>query len=115
MRDFTIIGKGGTDFRPAFEYVNRLREQGAFRKLRGLLYFTDGEGIYPVRRPVYDTAFVFMKEQYTDVSVPPWAIKLILEPEEIESPPHAGSEESMVSPTHVGPAESIEMENSDEH
>lgn len=115
MRDFTIIGKGGTDFRPAFEYVNRLREQGAFRKLRGLLYFTDGEGIYPVRRPVYDTAFVFMKEQYTDVSVPPWAIKLILEPEEIESPPHAGSAESMVSPTHVGPAESIEMENSDEH
>lgn len=84
MKDFTIIGKGGTDFRPAFEYVNRLRGQGAFKKLRGLLYFTDGEGIYPVKRPVYDTAFVFMKDQYTDLSVPPWAIKLILEPEDIE-------------------------------
>lgn len=84
MRDFTVIGKGGTDFRPAFEHVNRLREQGDFRKLRGLLYFTDGEGIYPVKRPVYDTAFVFMKDQYTDISVPPWAIKLILEPGDME-------------------------------
>ena len=84
MKDFTIVGKGGTDFRPAFEYVNRLREQGAFKRLRGLLYFTDGEGIYPVKRPVYDTAFVFMKDQYTDISVPPWAVKLILEPEDME-------------------------------
>lgn len=93
MKNFTIAGKGGTDFRPAFEYVNRLREQGAFKRLRGLLYFTDGEGIYPVKRPVYDTAFVFMKDQYTDISVPPWAIKLILEPEEVESPPHISSAE----------------------
>ena len=52
---------------------------------------------------MYDTAFVFMKEQYTDVSVPPWAIKLILEPEEIEN----SSDMSSV--------ESIEMENSYEH
>lgn len=85
MREFTITGKGGTDFRPAFEHVNQLRRQGAFRNLRGLLYFTDGEGIYPVKRPVYDTAFVFMKDRYTDISVPPWAIKLILEPEDMET------------------------------
>ena len=58
-------------------------KQGEFHKLRGLLYFTDGEGIYPVKRPVYDTAFVFVKDQYTDISVPAWAIKLILEPEQI--------------------------------
>ena len=83
MRDFTIIGQGGTDFRPAFEYVNGLIRQGAFRRLKGLLYFTDGEGIYPVKRPVYDTAFVFLKDQYTDISVPAWAMKLILEPEQL--------------------------------
>lgn len=83
MRDFSIIGQGGTDFRPAFEYVNQMLTAGAFKKLRGLLYFTDGEGIYPVKRPVYDTAFVFVEDQYTDISVPPWAIKLILEPEQI--------------------------------
>ncbi len=83
LADFTVIGQGGTDFRPAFEYVNLLMRQGAFHRLRGLLYFTDGEGIYPVKRPVYETAFVFIKEQYTDISVPPWAIKLILEPEQL--------------------------------
>lgn len=83
MKEFSIIGQGGTDFRPAFEHVNQMLAAGAFKKLRGLLYFTDGEGIYPVKRPVYDTAFVFVEDQYTDISVPPWAMKLILEPEQI--------------------------------
>lgn len=83
MADFTIIGQGGTDFRPAFEYVSGLVGQGAFYWLRGLLYFTDGQGIYPVKRPPYDTAFVFVKDQYTDISVPAWAMKVILEPGQI--------------------------------
>lgn len=83
MEDFTIIGQGGTDFRPAFEHVDHMVKQGAFHRLKGLIYFTDGEGIYPVKRPVYDTAFVFVKDQYTDISVPAWAMKLILETEEI--------------------------------
>ena len=83
MKDFTIIGQGGTDFRLAFEYVSQLIHQGAFRKLKGLLYFTDGKGIYPVQCPPYDTAFVFVQDHYEDVSVPSWAMKLILEPEEI--------------------------------
>lgn len=81
MKDFTIQGKGGTDFRPAFEYVNGLRARGAFTKLKGLLYFTDGQGIYPVKMPPYDTAFVFIKDQYQDESVPAWAMKLILDSE----------------------------------
>lgn len=83
MKNFTIIGNGGTDFRPAFEHVNQMIGRGEFHRLKGLLYFTDGEGIYPVKRPVYDTAFVFVKDQYTDISVPAWAIKLILEPEQL--------------------------------
>ncbi len=83
MKDFSIIGQGGTDFRPAFEHVNQMLGRGEFHRLKGLLYFTDGEGIYPVKRPVYDTAFVFVKEQYTDISVPAWAMKVILEPEQL--------------------------------
>lgn len=83
MEDFSIIGQGGTDFRPAFEHVNQMLGRGEFHRLKGLLYFTDGEGIYPVKRPVYDTAFVFVKEQYTDISVPAWAMKVILEPEQL--------------------------------
>ena len=47
-------------------------------------YGTDGYGIYPKQRPLWDTAFVFMEEDYTDVQVPPWAIKLIIEKETLE-------------------------------
>ncbi len=83
MENFTIIGNGGTDFRPAFEYVTGLKNQGKFQKLKGLLYFTDGKGIYPVKMPPYDTAFVFVEDQYEDISVPGWAMKVILTPEEI--------------------------------
>ena len=84
MEHFTLSGFGGTDFRPAFEYVNGLLNKGAFQKLRGLLYFTDGKGIYPLKMPPYDTAFVFMEDQYEDISVPGWAMKVILRSEDLE-------------------------------
>ena len=32
----------------------------------------------------YDTAFIFMKDDYRDVDVPPWAIKLILDTQALE-------------------------------
>ena len=84
MEHFVIRGMGGTDFRPVFEHVTALTRQGAFTKLKGLLYFTDGKGIYPLKKPPYDTAFVFLKDQYEDESVPPWAIKLVLDAEDME-------------------------------
>ncbi|MEE0282636.1 MAG: VWA-like domain-containing protein [Lachnospiraceae bacterium] len=84
MRHFTVRGFGGTDFRPAFAYVQDLLARKAFTRLRGLIYFTDGYGTFPVKKPPYETAFVFLKEDYRDVDVPPWAIKLILEEEDLE-------------------------------
>lgn len=78
MEEFELRGSGGTDFRPVFRYVDTLIEEKAFQNLKGLLYFTDGYGTFPKRRPTYDTAFIFYHEDYTDVSVPPWAMKLIL-------------------------------------
>lgn len=84
MKEFTLKGFGGTDFRPAFAYVESLRKANAFHKLKGLLYFTDGRGIYPANMPSYDTAFVFLQEDYQDVDVPPWAMKLIIDREELE-------------------------------
>lgn len=78
---FSIAGGGGTDFRPAFSYVERLREKGELRQLGGLLYFTDGKGIYPKKKPDYKTAFLFL-EDYDEAAVPPWAMRLKLEPEE---------------------------------
>ena len=79
MKNFHLRGMGGTDFRPVFSYVNRLQKEKKFHRLRGLIYFTDGYGTFPLKKPLYDTAFIFLKEDYLDVDVPPWAIKLILD------------------------------------
>ncbi len=84
MEHFTMHGFGGTDFRPAFVRVQELLQRGCFTRLRGLIYFTDGYGTFPVKKPPYETAFVFMKNDYRDVDVPPWAIKLIIDPEELQ-------------------------------
>ena len=84
MENFQVIGNGGTDFRPAFEYVQGLIDHKEFIHLKGMLYFTDGYGYYPRRKPPYDIAFVFMEEDYSDVAVPPWAMKLIIEKEALE-------------------------------
>lgn len=80
IRRMTLRGFGGTDFRPVFEYVEKLRREKAFRDLRGLLYFTDGYGVYPAKPTEYRTAFVFLAEDLYDTSaVPPWAIRVVLE------------------------------------
>lgn len=84
MENFTLSGGGGTDFRPAFDYVQELVEHGEFTNLKGMIYFTDGYGVFPKKKPDWETAFVFMEEDYTDVHVPVWAIKLILEKQDLE-------------------------------
>ena len=78
MEHFQLYGEGGTDFRPAFEYVDSLIEKGEYVNLKGLIYFTDGYGIYPAKMPRYRTAFVFMEEDYRDADVPPWAVRLVV-------------------------------------
>lgn len=83
MEALTLFGEGGTDFRPAFAYVEELVRQGEFEDLRGLIYFTDGYGIFPQKMPKFQTAFVFMQEDYRDIDVPAWAIKLVLSEEDM--------------------------------
>lgn len=83
IKNMKIRGLGGTDFRPVFERVNKMVEHGEFANLRGLIYFTDGYGVFPERMPVYQTAFVFVDDEDTSVSVPPWAIRLVLYKDEI--------------------------------
>ena len=83
LKTMQIRGLGGTDFRPVFEYVEQLRKDKEFINLKGLIYFTDGYGEFPARKPDYDTAFVFVDDEYNNPDVPPWAIKLILQKDEI--------------------------------
>jgi len=84
MEHFTLAGGSATDFRPVFQHVERLRAEGAFTSLRGLIYFTDGMGIYPQKRPPYETAFVLLEEPPLSVKMPPWAIRLVLTVEDLE-------------------------------
>ncbi len=84
LEHFTIRGGGGTDFRPPFVRVQELLGRNCFTKLRGMIYFTDGCGTFPVKKPPYDVAFVFLREDYRDIDVPPWAIKLIVDRGELE-------------------------------
>ena len=66
--------------------MNQLCAEKKFSNLRGLLYFTDGMGTYPAKRPAYDTAFLFLGERFDDANVPPWAMKVVLDEEEFAGP-----------------------------
>ena len=83
LKSMQIHGLGGTDFRPVFQYVEQLRQNKEFTNLKGLIYFTDGYGAFPARKPDYDTAFFFIDDDYNNPDVPAWAIKLILQNDEI--------------------------------
>ena len=83
LKTMKLRGLGGTDFRPVFRYVDELIRDHEFTNLKGLIYFTDGFGTFPEKMPEYQTAFVFLDDEYNNPDVPPWAIKLILQNEEI--------------------------------
>lgn len=83
MQNVELKGFGGTDFRPVFEYVDGLIRRHEFQNLKGLIYFTDGKGTFPERAPDYETAFIFIEEGFSIPEVPPWAIRLVLQEEDV--------------------------------
>lgn len=85
IKRMTLHGFGGTDFRPAFEYVNKLVADKEFTNLKGVIYFTDGYGVFPEKKPDYETAFLFVRGDYDIPEVPAWAIKLVLDKEDLDN------------------------------
>ncbi|MDE6848510.1 MAG: metallopeptidase [Ruminococcus sp.] len=83
INSMELKGFRGTDFRPAFEYVNELCRNKEFIDLRGLIYFTDGYGDFP-EKPNYKTAFVFLEDNFNNPDIPVWAIKVVLSSEQIK-------------------------------
>ncbi len=72
-------GFGSTDFRPAFTYVQKLIDEKKLENIRGLIYFTDGYGIYPEVMPPYATMFAFMDEDDHRPPLPAWAMSVVVE------------------------------------
>lgn len=79
-----LTGFGSTDFRPVFSHVENLIKVREFENLKGLIYFTDGYGVYPTTMPPYDVMFVFLDNGDKGPDVPPWAIKVVLDYDELE-------------------------------
>ena len=66
-------GKRGTDFRPVFRYVKELQQKGKLKNLKALLYYTDGDGIYPREKTDYKTVFLLTRKPPKEAKIPAWA------------------------------------------
>ena len=80
LDEFVLRGRGGTDFRPVFEHVEELMEQGTVTQMAGLVYFTDGQGEFPSSAPPFDVAFVFPDKL---AFAPPWATSVLAYSDEL--------------------------------
>ncbi len=78
-----IKGLGQTDFRPVFAYVDGLLQKKELTELRGLIYFTDGQGVFPSRKPPYETAFVLHGDELEPPPVPSWAVSMSMSEAEV--------------------------------
>ena len=87
LQNLTIKGRGGTNFEPVFRLVAKLRDAGDLKKLKGLLYFTDGDGAYPRYPTDYETAFVFTTRKALQFKIPEWIVPLCLDMQPAEKAP----------------------------
>ena len=79
LKNLVIKGRGGTDFTPVFARVAQISKEGGLKNLKGLLYFTDGDGVYPQEKPPYETAFVFTDAKALTYHIPEWIVRLCLD------------------------------------
>ena len=69
-KNVKITGFGNTDFRPVFDWIREKQKSGEIRDLKGLIYFSDGDGIFPREAPDYETAFVHLNERLLKGKLP---------------------------------------------
>lgn len=83
LKNMEIKGFGKTDFRPVFCYVQELIRKKELTNMQGLLYFTDGEGVFPAKAPGFTTAFVLNCGDRSEPAIPAWAMHISLREEDI--------------------------------
>lgn len=74
LKDYSLMGLGGTDFGCVFEYADSFAEKSFGRKLKGLFFFSDAYGSFPQDKKPYPTTF-FVPDDGYDCSydfVPDW-------------------------------------------
>ena len=70
---------GGSDFKPAFEYMESLLYERVFSDFRGMIYFTDGFGTFPGKNPGYSCIFAFVTGRFKLPEVPWWVTPIVLD------------------------------------
>ena len=81
MNHFELRGGGGTDFRPAFEYVNQLCAEKSSRTCGAFCTSPTAWAPTPPSARPTTPPFCF-GERFDDANVPPWAMKVVLDEEE---------------------------------
>ena len=76
INHLSIKGFGGTDFRPVFEYAESLSKENPNNCINGIIYFTDGDGIYPEKMPLTKSVFVIKNNGFDKNCMPKWATAL---------------------------------------
>ena len=80
QRPIFLLGAPGIGKTAIMEQI----EKHEFENLKGLIYFTDGYGIYPEFMPPFETIFAFLNEDDQKPKVPVWAIEVVLSEPDIE-------------------------------
>ncbi|MBR2876289.1 MAG: hypothetical protein IKC01_04055 [Clostridia bacterium] len=83
IENLKLKGFGGTDFRPVFRYVDDVYEASLQNEINGLIYFTDGDGIYPKQMPGYKSVFVINDNCFEKSKIPVWATALFLDNDDL--------------------------------
>lgn len=79
MNNLVLHGFGGTNFTPVFQYVDELYEKESKKEINGLIYFTDGDGIFPEKMPPYKNVFVIHDNGFDKKRFPIWATPLYID------------------------------------
>lgn len=79
IKNISLKGFGGTDFRPVFQYVEDIFDSSQQNEVNGLIYFTDGDGIYPGQMPKYKSVFIINDSCFDKSKMPLWATPLFID------------------------------------
>lgn len=79
INNITLKGFGGTDFRPVFDYTENILKTDKNKTFNGVIYFTDGDGIYPKTSPQYKNVFVIHDNGFDKAKMPLWATPIYMD------------------------------------